>query len=642
MPHETTAQFTLGPVQSFIVQARSVRDLWTGSYLLSWLAARAAATALDDGAAIDDPQWADSPLVRLHRAGGVKPAREDARALSSGLPNTFLFHPKAAEVQATCDKMRKAVEDEWKNLCNDVHRALCGTGKLGAGWDAGWDGQVDAYWTIRVDWLEHSPGLREIAMKLGAKASELPADDALLPGAVILRAAGAAKLLRPLRPHGDPADTRPKCSLSGTEAQMGPRDFDDATKFWKGAEAPMAAAVQQCGERLRDGERLGAPALVKRLAWTCSIAKRLGRETQELRTTDSATIAAAPWIASLRSAAPALPDEHHYLHEWARETHGAWSGRWIHNVDDQDEPAPRNVAAMIREAKSREGLLAPQAYLAVLVMDGDKMGERLGRCSANERRDFTTKLARFAGTQVPALIRDYLGGEDGLDLNQPVYAGGDDVLALLPMWMPGRERQPRSVLDLARSITAAFGALGLPGGDKPATMSAGIALVHHKADLREVLKAARDAEKAAKGAGRDRLCLAVVRRSGEHASAGLPWKHTKVLDDLVGQFLDGASDRWAYRLRQTLDGLAESIDPKKPLPNDTFVDLIDREAARLIAHGSGERATKDAFCAAWDTLTGRLDDKGATVPGRTHTQQREALTLIQSASFMARGREEAR
>ncbi len=29
--------FQLGPVQSFIESARTVRDLWTGSFILSWL-----------------------------------------------------------------------------------------------------------------------------------------------------------------------------------------------------------------------------------------------------------------------------------------------------------------------------------------------------------------------------------------------------------------------------------------------------------------------------------------------------------------------------------------------------------------------------------------------------------------------------
>ena len=31
--------FTLGPVQSFVAQARRTRDFWAGSFLLSWLSA---------------------------------------------------------------------------------------------------------------------------------------------------------------------------------------------------------------------------------------------------------------------------------------------------------------------------------------------------------------------------------------------------------------------------------------------------------------------------------------------------------------------------------------------------------------------------------------------------------------------------
>jgi hypothetical protein len=36
-------RFHIGPVQGFIAQARRTRDLWAGSFLLSWLAAQAMA-----------------------------------------------------------------------------------------------------------------------------------------------------------------------------------------------------------------------------------------------------------------------------------------------------------------------------------------------------------------------------------------------------------------------------------------------------------------------------------------------------------------------------------------------------------------------------------------------------------------------
>src|SRR5436309_13346369 len=65
--------FFLGPVQSFIEAARSVRDLWTGSYLLSYLTFQAMRPILkrDDlnpEQAFVFPVVADLPLWRLEQA----------------------------------------------------------------------------------------------------------------------------------------------------------------------------------------------------------------------------------------------------------------------------------------------------------------------------------------------------------------------------------------------------------------------------------------------------------------------------------------------------------------------------------------------------------------------------------------------
>jgi CRISPR-associated protein Cmr2 len=634
--------FTLGPVQSAIRQARSVRDLWTGSYLISWLTARGAAAALDAGAGFRDPQWAESPLVQVQRKQPANGLRAEALR-RSGLPNTFSFTfetDDGAAADKLAETVRRAVFQEWHRIADAVHAALAKAG-LPRGWDSGWQDQIRGVWTVRVDHLETGPGLADSARALGCKDAELLADPERLAGELLARAGAAAKLARPIRPHGAPGDTRPKCSLTGEDAQMGPPEYSlkDQQDFWSG---PMAEAVKQAGERLRAGERFGAPALVKRLAWACALARRLHQEPEELRTTDTATLAAGPWIAGLRGLDTPIPDEHAYLHEWAREQCGSWSGQWLHRAEDPDEPAPKAIAEEIRKARTAQG--TPPVYLAVLMMDGDRMGERLRVCGRDGLAEFTGKLARFSGTEVPAIIRDYLHGRDGLQFNQPVYAGGDDVLALLPMWMPkpdGRQLH-QSAVGLAHALARSFGALGLPGGSEPATMSAGIAVVHFKTDLREALDAARDAEADAKRAGRNRLVLSVMRRSGEHTQAVLPWDHVSLFDKLVAAFVGGASDRWAYRLRQTLDQLTTAVDRDRRPHFGSFVDLLDAECARAIGHA--EVAIKDAevlkqlFNDAWSTFSFR----GSTNGAHTIDAQRNALTLIQSASFLARGREEAR
>ncbi len=633
MPLQYHFRFAMGPVQVAIAQARSIRDLWTGSYLLSWLTARAAAEALRNRATITDPQWAASTLVRFHRG---EPPTEAQRplALRSALPNTFTFHAEVEDPAPLADKVRQAALSEWLEIAASVRGTLARHLQGDAGWDADWDSQIEHAWTFRVDVVATTEHLRDRAVALGAPPDSLPVDPALLAEEFLNRAGAAAKLLREIPTHGDPGDSRPKCSLTGEHAQMGPPGLSLASlaEWWQ---RPMAQAVKRGGGRLRGGERLGAPALVKRLAWPVSLSRRLAVDPGQLRTTDTATVAAGPWLARLRSADPPIPPGgDHYLHERPE-----WSGQWLHQTGDPDEPAPPDVAELLREARRRGG--SPPTYLAVLVMDGDHMGQRLHGCTVDERQDFTRKLSAFASNRVPVTVQEYLHGPDGLRFNQPVYAGGDDILALLPLWMPGafgRQGGEVSVVGLAARLAAAFGELGLPGAEEPATMSAGLAVVHFKTDLREALDAAREAEKAAKNGGRNRLHLVVRRRSGEHAGAPLPWNLAAEFDALVRAFIDGASDRWAYRLRGTLDQLAPETDqPNGPSAIDGLSDMIDAEVARLLAHSDQPQEMRDRHLGAWRAFS----RCGHAVP-RTPATLRNAITLIQSASFLARGREQGR
>src|ERR1700728_909561 len=54
--------FTLGSVQSFVAQARRTRDLWAGSFLLSWLAGRAMRVIVENGGSILVPDVKQDPL----------------------------------------------------------------------------------------------------------------------------------------------------------------------------------------------------------------------------------------------------------------------------------------------------------------------------------------------------------------------------------------------------------------------------------------------------------------------------------------------------------------------------------------------------------------------------------------------------
>jgi CRISPR-associated protein Cmr2 len=149
-----------------------------------------------------------------------------------------------------------------------------------------------------------------------------------------------------------------------------------------------------------------------------------------------------------------------------------------------------------------------------------------------------------------------------------------------------------------------------------ATVSAGIAVVHHKEDLRVALGLARKAERAAKREGRDRLHLFIARRSGERAGATLFWDECAAMTEAVEKFATGASDRWLYKLRGVLPAL-----PRVP-------EAFELEFQRQL--GRSDKETRKALS---DLAQGRAFRGDGRHPERV-------VGLWQAASFLARGRDD--
>jgi CRISPR-associated protein Cmr2 len=248
-------------------------------------------------------------------------------------------------------------------------------------------------------------------------------------------------------------------------------------------------------------------------------------------------------------------------------------------------------------------------------------------------------LTNFALYAVPRIVRDHLG--------TLIYSGGDDVLALLPA---------STALACARELRLAFcGDPRVNGGARSgyyrddgqdllmmgskATASAGLAVVHYKEDLRFALNAARGAERAAKGAGRDILRIIACRRSGEHAAAFCPWEFVDTVQRWVEAFSADASDRWAYHLRAELPTLTA-------LDHEAVLAEIRRQLGRT-EQTTKERLPPDAMAAAFDayssyvsgTLRVPLVARTRSVPNTLPAALEGFVTLCQTASFLARGRE---
>ncbi len=729
--------FSLGPVQSFIASARTVRDLWTGSMILSWLTFQAMTPVLEQlgPTALIYPSLRGTPLLDqwLRRDIGLNTPELDAsksKLTSPCLPNRFVaIVPWAADGEPARRLARECearVAKRWKELCGRVHKRLSMAihaklePELAEGWDHWWNHQLKGFFDIRTsllpwkdcddrclaDLLTGCESFSEAfpaAMAVRRLAESLPSEHA--PGRYAQSTAGqwqsrldlSARLLESSKSarHIPPStsitlgqEVPGKCSLLGTVEQMGPSAFDSSAAFWKGFERRISID----GVRLRNNERLSAPALVKRFALPAFFQEELEQSSSPgFRWQDTATIAAACWFPKAVAAGitKLVPDQ-------LRMEGSSWSGQWLHGElersegeDLDEEKCPPEVRKWILEARQNPKVGPPPAYYAVLVMDGDNLGEWLrgalsprvqdvmhpkmvayyrglaGRTASNGSSErerggtimdglaaqrpvgpalhaaISEALANFALHFVPEIVSRHQG--------QLIYAGGDDVLALLPT-----ETALRCAVELQSTYRRAWAE---DAGGRPrllmgnrATLSAGLAIVHYKEDLRFALEQGRAAEREAKAKGRDTLQLAACRRSGEHASAICPWDFVPVVAGWVDAFQQGATDRWAYRIRADLETLAE-LDPTiMEAELRRHVDRTESPTRKLLGNGEAEKAGATLVNAFRTYRQAKSGSEGVEQVGPHQAPQSrfrgsgdafaQFITLCQSASFIARGRDQ--
>jgi len=694
--------FSLGPVQPFIAAARSLRDLWSGSVILAWLTfqgmlpiiEKLGPTALVYPALRGLP-WLDLWLRQKKGLAGsiAPPARE--RCAAPCIPNRFLaVVPWGLEGDTARDlasRCRSCTQEAWRKIGQSVRHELNRAWEsVDPDWASRWDEQVEDYFEIRtavLPWHEagdeviggliaadegfagafpHAAAVRRLADAIPPE--QTPGYAQKSAGSWQAKVELSARLMQAQRSiRHVPASTEagdeavpfpPKCSLLGSHEQMGPAGLEESAAFWR-----QASKVSIGGVRLGERERLGAVALVKRFSGPCFFRDKLGLKTGDLRYDDTATVAAARWL-----------QEAGIDPEAERRKNGTWSGQWLHwpRPDfDSEESCPGDLWNRIRSARREHR--SPPAYYAVLMLDGDDMGRwlrgekspRVGDVFHPKLREYfaslpetaagldarrpvgpalhaaiSEALANFALHFAPSIVEKHAG--------TLIYAGGDDVLALLPA---------RTAVTCAAELRHTFrenwkrdpqtGRECLLMGNR-ATLSAGLAIVHYKEDLRFALGAARNAEKAAKGANRDALQILACRRSGEHATALCPWDLAGSISDWVERFSQDASDRWAYHLRAdlpTLRGLpVEAIraeirrqigrseeETKRKFPPEDMTGVFERYRQELLTERRRPRDGK--FLQAFPTR----EEQDRELTGRA---LEGFITLCQSASFLARGRDE--
>ena len=647
----------IGPVQDFIAAARSTRDLWSGSYLLSWLTASGIKAVSDRlgpdailfpalrGQGVFDILNRESAYSNVFYKAGAEGKEhslwqrmydatdDDAlkTLLSPTLPNRFVAlvpENRAAELGEQAEQaVRDALED-ISDACfarfSDLAQAVGADDEFIDAMEERWQRQVDAFPRIAWAATPWQSDTSEAALdKALAEFAELPVNLAAKDGdwtphrilAENLRIARQVGL-----PPNNPGflwmlnDHRAEFALA---ARRNTREFDQWPELATRSSAPKDALTgkeeiigdEDLWESLSGGEGspfkknegpYGALSIIKRLWWK----SETGFLPDCIRLDEKQDNARLEVILRFDSVA---------------DIAAANAGRFD-DVDDNDEPKPRNP------------------YVAVIALDGDEMGKWVSGAKAPKllgqvadiartyleeqgvpddlpraltpsyHMQFSEALANFATHVADRIVRQHDG--------QLVYAGGDDVLAMVPA---------TQAIPCARALRAGFRGCGsefpvdqreyelgttqdgflLVGKEEypvivpgpAAEVSCGIAIAHYKHPLQAIVREAQGAEKRAKAkvekGGYDRAAFAVslLKRGGETIQWGAKWDSGAL--ELYGLYCElRAAKKLSGRFPYALAGLLAPYELAKG-GFDKADEIIRTELAHVMERQGNWKGKED-------------------------------------------------
>jgi CRISPR-associated protein Cmr2 len=692
-PRPAFLLFQCGPVQGFISEARSTRDLWSGSYLLSWLIAHALYAIADrvgpDAVifpalrgqplfdSLNRSLWdkikfgADTLWSRMYPQQGSERQEHANRLLSPTLPNRFLALVPAGQATALAQAAADAFRAELRSIAatvweNFAFRASEAGHAPGSEERKRFDAQIELWpqlaWQV-VPWDDDKKKVRELwdalpkdkdfdpvanhdaletlAEKAGWKGQAANGDAGKLWAAHVALtdyALAARRNTRDFAPYNtdDAQSGALKDPLTGREEVIGSKEL------WK-------ALRKQDDLFKKETQGLGALSIVKRL-WCRS---DTGILTQRLGLSDG-MLRKCLQIESVEEIAKGNTDPSNpYVALLALD--GDEMGKWISGA----------------KLPTLKQVFAKESATYFDEATGSGAWQSIHRpLSPSYHLQFSEALSVFATRLVEPIVRAY-GGE-------LILAGGDDVLAILPA---------SKALDCAAVLRAAFRGEApeallkvdafrdaLPEADLPfdpwtslrggwlmedgekdaiprampgplADVSAGIAVGHFKHPLQQLVQAAQAAEKSAKTAlGRAACHVRLLKRGGEEIQWGFKWSSGALAlyhrfseltraEKISGRFPHAFAERFApYGL--LLPGEIK-LDPGFAAQ---VADMLALEFAETLGRqGSGlTRGEKEDLAASFGEYLETLGDDPKKLPEKA----RDIVLLFLASAFMHRQRGE--
>lgn len=524
---------SIGPVQSLIGAARRTRDLWCGSWLLHE-AAKAAAKVLD----VAQPGCLIFPDPETDLTESGKPKDDDANI--ANILRAEIDLPDNDAVRSLIVAAKQAAKDRLAQLCDTAKDKLNGLPFHDDLWQAQTDDILEAFGA----WVKVSDGdtaYQEASTRLGSLLAARKATRDFLPAATTADGPGFGI---------------PKSSLDGARESVINLSHEDrkAGKY--------KIALRKLG--LSGMEELDA----------LGIAKRMAGDVDQF--TAYSRIAADAWVESLndeqrqRVAAAYEPLVAPGLATHVKGNAGIYAklpydaqlvfGFRLDNalaakdLDDNDKEKLKALQAVLRSIDTQ-----PVPYAVILKADGDRMGELLSKAtSADESRAISKALHGFAQS-VRGIVRNHRG--------HAIYAGGDDVLAMLPL-----QNAVACANELADTFRQAMNGVaaqrGLPESERP-TLSVGLGIGHLVEPLGRLRSRADEAESLAKGNGEERPRNALAIQLGIRSGAEMTWRcrwddqeSLCTMLDFIGAYRNEKSEYYPCpsRLGYDLRGIALRLD----------------------------------------------------------------------------------
>ncbi len=509
MPH--LFLFTIGPVQSFIAQARKTQDLYAGSRILSELCK------------------AGIKKAQAYRAEIIFPYIDADFNNTKSLPNRFLAIVPKHETESFAQigaAVEKAVREEWESDADYIVGKLLLDGKIKDitaiknVFDTQIANHLEIYWVFEPVNDDYKIAYERSEKLLGS--------------------------VKNVRYFNQQIEQGRKCSLDG---------INNALFFGKGSTVSNVASTT-IATGLNENEGLSAISLTKRF-----FEKEAFPSTADIATMDAMAIA-CKWDIAMKT----LLEYKSKVCDLSKDEQNVFNAQLLYeeNITDKQFKQQGYDTSKVNDIKTAhkeliDKLNASDAnikfgkYYAIIHFDGDQMGKMLSGKLLKDRESvdlqkFQNKLSQLLREFAKWASEKYLLAPKG----KAVYAGGDDFLGFVNL------RYLFEVMeDLHRNFDCRVNKklqeqypLENDGENYNFSFSAGIAIAHYKEPLNLVLSKAREAEKAAKDESkgdRNAFCIIASKHSGENHQTYFKWQYNELgyVTTIVNQLLQ-------YRLNDQL------------------------------------------------------------------------------------------